>query len=388
MILDKISFVILQSKKEDNMGDKEVGSYGRVIMVVGMQYGSEGKGAITEYLAPIASMGIRSGAANAGHTIYYKGQKFIMRQIPSVWINPLAKLVVGVGSLINLDVLFHEIKFISKFFNLEGRLFIDRNAHVITDEQIAAEQKTDLASRIGSTSATAGEGIGMAMVDKVLRSGSCRQAKDVPQLKPYIADTVDLINAELDRDQMVLLEGTQGLGLSIEHGHFPYTTSRDTSATAIAASVGIATHRFEIDVIGVTRTFPIRVAGNSGPFGEDSKEVSWEYVRKFAKSKDSICEKTTVTGNVRRVATFSWQDFLKACKINRPTEIALTFADYLDWRCHEKSDISISNRIMGFIDQIERKSGVPVALVKTGPRTIIDYEYYRRSIIRKVKDWD
>lgn len=373
------------------MKDNEVGSHGRVMMVVGMQYGSEGKGAITEYLAPIISMGVRSGAANAGHTIYYKGEKFIMRQIPSVWINPRAKLVVGIGSLINLDVLFHEIEFISKFFDLKGRLFIDRNAHVITDEQIVAEQKTDLASRIGSTSATVGEGIGMAMADKILRKGSCRQVKDVMRLKPFIADTVDLINVELDNDQMVLLEGTQGLGLSIEHGHFPYTTSRDTSATAIAASVGIATHRFEIDTIGVTRTLPIRVAGNSGPFGEDSKEVSWEYVRKFAKSKDPISEQTTVTKKTRRVATFSWQEFLKACKINRPTEIALTFADYLDWRMHEYGNndvIEKSPKLMTFVEMIEEGSGVPVTLIKTGPRAIIDYEQYRRSIIRKVKDWD
>lgn len=373
------------------MKDNEKGNYGRVILVAGMQYGSEGKGAITEYLTPIVSMGVRSGAANAGHTIYYNGQKFVMRQIPSVWINPLAKLVIGVGALINLDVLFREIKFISKFFDLKGRLFIDRNAHVITDEQIVAEQKTDLALRIGSTSATAGEGIGMAMADKILRKGSCRQANGVPQLKPYIADTVDLINSELDRDQMVLLEGTQGLGLSIEHGHFPYTTSRDTSATAIAASVGIATHRFEIDVIGVTRTFPIRVAGNSGPFGKDSKEVSWEYVRRFAKSKQPISEQTTVTKKTRRVATFSWREFLKACKINRPTEIALTFADYLDWKFHEYSKddvIEKSPKLMTFVEIIEERSGVPVTLIKTGPRAIIDYDCYRNNIIRKVKDWD
>lgn len=316
-----------------------------------------------------------------------------MRQIPSVWINPHAKLVIGVGSLINLDVLFHEIKFISRFFDLNGRLFIDHNAHVITDEQILAEQKTDLALRIGSTSATAGEGIGMAMADKILRKGSCRQAKNIPQLKPFIANTVDLINAELDQDQIVLLEGTgtQGLELSIEHGYFPYTTSRDTSATAIAASVGIATHRFEIDVIGVTRTFPIRVAGNSGPFGKDSKEMSWEYVRRFAKSKEPISEQTTVTKKTRRVATFSWQEFLKACKINRPTEIALTFADYLDWEIHEYSKddvIEKSPKLMTFMEIIEERSSIPVKLIKTGPRGIIDYDDYRRSIIRKVKDWD
>lgn len=366
------------------MENNGAGTFGRVISVVGMQYGSEGKGAITSYLAPCASVGVRSGAANAGHTIYYDWQKFIMRQVPSVWINPLAKLVIGVGALISLEVLFEEIKMISQFFDLKGRLFIDRNAHVITDEQIAVEQKTDLAQRIGSTSAIAGEGIGMAMADKILRKESCRQAKNVRQLRIYLADTVDLINTELDHDHIVLLEGTQGLGLSLEHGHFPYVTSRDTSATAIAASVGIATHKFDIEIIGVTRTYPIRVAGNSGPFGNDSKEISWEDVTKRAKATELIHEKTTVTGKTRRVATFSWSDFLKACKINRPTEIALTFADYLDWCFYEKADISKSRNILNFIGRIEERSGVPVKLIKTGPKTTIDCNWYRQSMLRKM----
>ena len=361
-----------------------VGSYGRVFVVTGMQYGSEGKGAITEYLSPIVGMGVRSGAANAGHTIYYNGKRFVMRQIPSVWMNQSAKLVIGVGSLISLDILLEEIELLSKFANIRDRLFIDGNAHVITDEQIASEKETDLALRIGSTSASASEGIGIAMADKVLRKASCVQAKDEPRLRSYIADTVDLINTELDRDQFVLVEGTQGLGLSIEHGHFPYTTSRDTSATAIAASVGIATHLFEVDVIGVTRSYPIRVAGNSGPFGADSKEITWKKVAKRAGTKKFICEHTTVTGNVRRVATFSWEDFLKACKVNRPTEIALTFADYLDWRCHEKYDISRSNNILKFVGDLEERSGVPVTLIKTGPTTTIDCDGYRAGIIRKI----
>lgn len=361
-----------------------VGSCGRVFIVVGMQYGSEGKGAITEYLAPIMSMGVRSGAANAGHTIYYNGKKFIMRQIPATWMNSSAKLVIGVGSLISLDILLEEIELLSNFTNIRDRLFIDGNAHVITDEQIASEKETDLALRIGSTSASASEGIGIAMADKVLRKASCVQAKDEPQLRSYITDTVDLINSELDCDHFVLVEGTQGLGLSIEHGHFPYTTSRDTSATAIAASVGIATHRFEIDVIGVTRSYPIRVAGNSGPFGADSKEITWKKVAKRAGTKKFICEHTTVTGNVRRVATFSWEDFLKACKVNRPTEIALTFADYLDWMCHEKYDISRSNNILKFVGDLEERSGVPVTLIKTGPTTTIDVDSYRAGILRKI----
>lgn len=359
-------------------------SFGRAMIIVGMQYGSEGKGAITEYLSPAISLGIRSGAANAGHTIYYKNQKFIMRQIPSVWINPITKLAIGIGAVINLDILLKEIEHISKFSKIKDRLFIDSNAHVITKEEMLEEQNTDLASRIGSTSAISGEGIGTATANKVLRKSSRIQAKDVPQLKPYLSDTVDLINTYLDMDELVLIEGTQGFGLSLEHGQFPFVTSRDVSATGIAASVGISTHRFFIDVIGVARTYPIRVAGNSGPFDEDSQEITWKELAKKANADKSITEKTSVTNKIRRVATFSKKHFVKACQVNRPTEIAITFADYLDWATHEKQEIS--EPIDNFIKMIEEISGgIPVKLIKTGPKTTIDLDWYRRSILRRIK---
>jgi len=357
-------------------------SFGRITVILGMQDGSEGKGTITSYLAPGCSMGVRTGAANAGHTIYYDGEKIIMRQIPSVWVNPHAKLVIGVGAIISQNILQSEILKISYYSKIRNRLYIDYRAHVITEEQILAEQKTDLAQRIGSTSAISGEGIGIATADKVLRKESCVQVKDVEWLKPYVCDTVDLINKYLDEEHLVILEGTQGFGLDLEQGYFPYVTSRNTSAAALAASIGVSPHHFDFQVIGVTRTFPIRVAGNSGPFGEDSEELTWEEVGRRTGAKEPIIEKTSVTNKVRRVATFSEKDFLKACQVNRPTEIALTFADYLDWCCHEKE--KISKKIEMFMDKLEALSGAPVTLVKTGPETIIDFDSYRRSILRKI----
>lgn len=366
------------------MGYRNSDKFGRAIIVVGMQYGSEGKGAITAYLSPLVSIGVRSGAANAGHTIYFKNKKFVMRQIPSVWINPAAKLVVGRGALISLDVLLEEIELVSNFLEIKNRLFVDAKAHIITEDNIKEEQKTDLAARIGSTSAISGEGIGMAMADKILRKSSCIQAEEITELKPYLSDTTDLINTFLDRDEFIIIEGTQGFGLSLEHGNFPFVTSRDTSATAIAASIGLSTHNFDVDVIGVTRTYPIRVAGNSGPFGEDSKEITWEELTKMAGSGKPIIEMTSVTRMTRRVATFSRKDFLKACQVNRPTEIAVTFADYLDWAVHEKENFS-SASVTDFIGYLENISGTPVTLIKTGPKTTIDLDPYRRNIIRKIK---
>lgn len=355
---------------------------GKVIMVVGMQFGSEGKGAVSSYLAPIVSLGVRTGAANAGHTIYFQGERFTMQQIPCTWINPVSKLVIGIGAMISLPILLREINMVSRYLPVAGRLFIDGNAHVIQEEHICREAGTDLASRIGSTSAIAGEGIGAAMAAKALRDASSVRARDVPELRPFIADTVDILNTELDAGQYVLLEGTQGFGLSLEHGAFPFVTSRDTSATALAASVGVSPQDFDTEVIGVVRTYPIRVAGNSGQFDDDSEELTWEEVTHQAKSPVPIIEHTSVTKNIRRVATLSRKGYLRACMVNRPDEIALTFADYLDWSVHEQYRTTPS--IDAFIADLEALGGVPVTLIGTGSRSIIDTDEYRRRMLRKL----
>ena len=354
---------------------------GRLFSVVGMQFGSEGKGAITAYLAPIMGMGVRTGAANAGHTIYHLGKRHVMRQVPSVWTNPTAELVIGIGAMISLDVLLEEIAAIEQILPMRHRLFIDSRAHVITADQIKRESTGDLAERIGSTSARAREGIGIASADKVLRSADVLRAQDVSELRPYCCDTVDLVNTRLDHGDFVLLEGAQGFSLSVDHGTFPYVTSRDTTATALAGSAGIASHAFPASVIGVTRTYPIRVSGNSGPFDSDSTELSWKDVARLA-GAPSLVEHTTVTGNVRRVATFSIEGFSRACQVNRPTEIAVTFADYLDWKCLEKSTLSYP--VERFIEKLESVADAPVTLIKTGPHGVIDLEEYRRIMLRKL----
>src|SRR3989338_4496797 len=211
--------------------DSCLSGQGKLFEVLGQQFGSEGKGAIVTYLAPVMSLGVRTGAGNAGHTGYFREKKFVMRQIPSVWVNPLAKLVIGIGAMISLPLLFEEIAEIERYLPIRQRLYIDSRAHVIQEEHIQREQEGDLAERIGSCSATAREGIGTATAAKVLREESCVLARDVPELRPYCIDTVDLINTALDQGQYVLLEGTQGFGLSLEHGYFPFVTSHDTSTS-------------------------------------------------------------------------------------------------------------------------------------------------------------
>ncbi|MBP6912418.1 MAG: adenylosuccinate synthetase [Candidatus Pacebacteria bacterium] len=358
--------------------------YGSLVSANGFQFGSEGKGAIVEYLAPITSAAVRIGAPNAGHTVYYNGLPYVMRQIPCAWINPYAKLIIGISAVISLPILQSEIEKINKILPIKHRLYVDPRAIVITDDQIAREMSTGLADRISSTSAKAGLGIGMAMSDKVLRSEHCLFAKDVPELQQYMCDTADLINDMLEHDEIVALEGSQGFGLSLEHGYFPFVTSRDTTTMALFAGVGVNPYVFHTEVIGVVRTFPIRVGGPSGIFDSDSKEVSWNYVKRFSGSKNDLTERTSVTNSIRRVATFSWQGFDRACMINRPSEIALTFADYLDARAYNQENLSKFPKIENFIEILEHHSGVPVGLVKTGPQIMIDRDTYRRSMMRKM----
>jgi adenylosuccinate synthase len=330
----------------------------------------------------MATVIVRIGASNAGHTVMYNRTPYVMRTIPCGWINPDAKLVIGISSMISLQILLDEIETIDKILPIKDRLLIDAHAHVITDHQIYREMQTGLAERISSTSAKSGLGIGMAMADKVLRDPGCRFAKDVPELQEYLCDTVDFLNNELDFGGQIILEGTQGFGLSLEHGFFPYVTSRDTTAQSLFAGTGLNPYGFEVEVIGVARAYPIRVGGPSGLFNSDSEEISWQEVAKRAGDIRDITEKTSVTKSIRRVATFSMEGIRRACQINRVSEIALTFTDHIDASIYEKD--YLSDKVQNFISKIESVTKTEVGFVKTGPHRIIDLNHYRQSMMRKI----
>lgn len=365
--------------------DVEKFARGVLTFVVGLQFGSESKGSVVQYLASGASNAVRTGAVNAGHTVYYEGDAHVMRQLPGAWINPNTNLVIGAGALISPSVLFEEIDKYEKLVPIKKRLLIDRHAHVITEESIVDESQGDLAERIGSTSSRGREGIGSAMAAKVLRSARCVQAKDFEPLKRYTTNTSEHLNDQLDKGIDVLVEGTQGFGLSIDYGEFPYVTSRNVTVSALADSIGVQPEYFQTNIIGVARTFPIRVAGNSGPFAEGSKELSWTQMRDLLGDKSLAVERTSVTNLPRRIATFSESQYVDACRVNRPTEIALTFADYLDKSAYMANDVGRSQAIMGFINHLEDLYPAPVTLVNTGPNSTIDFDWVRRSQLDRIR---
>lgn len=344
---------------------------GKLTVLVGGQYGSEGKGAIAAHVANEYQMHVRVGSPNAGHTIYWNGAKHVMQSIPCGWINPDAAIVIGRGALLNMKQLMKELVHIMQYYpDFMHRLFIDEEAGVL-DERFHEEEggvDGEMHRRIGST----GEGVGPARIARLQRDPSkFRRFKDVAEeygLEKCIhINTPRLIADFQDNGGNVMIEGTQGSALSLLHSCWPYCTSVDTNAAGIIAEVGIAPSRVT-NVLMVCRTYPIRVAGNSGPM---NNETTWEKISE--KCGKSISERTTVTKKVRRVAEWDDKLFQQSCLLNAPTEIALTFADYVDPYLYDSTDpvvLSGSVALAEFMD----KHGLTgkVKYIGTGPRTVME----------------
>lgn len=184
-----------------------------VDVLIGAQYGSEGKGNVVSYLAPEYSYLIRVGSINAGHQVFLD-PIYKFRQLPSGTLhNERAKIILGPGTQIGLDVLRKEIGDCKLRFD---RLFIDPLAMIIEEKDVRWEQKR-LAGSISSTA----QGVGRAAARRILRLDDVRLARDMTDLRPYIRQTVEVLEEAYVRGEKVLLEGTQGTYLSLYHGDYP-----------------------------------------------------------------------------------------------------------------------------------------------------------------------
>lgn len=347
-------------------------SKGKLAVLVGGQYGSEGKGAVVAHIANDYDIHIRVGSPNAGHTIYWNGDKHVMQSIPCGWINPNAKIIIGRGALINIKQFMKELVHIMKYYpDFDERLFIDGEAGILDEKFHIAEggTKGEMHKRIGST----GEGVGPARVARINRDlNEFRQfkhvAKELNLEHCMVKNTPKMIAEAQDSGMNILIEGTQGSGLSLLHSNYPYCTSIDTNAAGIISEVGIAPSRVT-DVIMVLRTYPIRVAGNSGPM---KNEISWEELN-MRMGVTIEPEKTTVTKKMRRIAEWDDDLFLQSCILNNPTEFALTFVDYIDpslYGAETKEDLMKSEPFKKFIKEhwLEDR----LKYVGTGPSTMVE----------------
>lgn len=343
---------------------------GHVLVVVGAQYGSEGKGAIVSHIANRYNVHVRVGSSNAGHTLYFEGKEYKMQAIPCGWVNPQAFLVIGRGSLVNMDILCKEITMLEKVFPaIQNRILIDKYAGVLSKdfEEEEGHTRGELHQRIGST----GEGVGAARIARIKRDRhKFKLVHEVAHqygVNSMLTDTVEIMNKLVDNGSNILIEGTQGCGLSLIHGPWPYVTSADTNAGQLIADCGLSPRLVE-KVLLVARTMPIRVAGNSGPL---KGETSWEILSDQLGRK--VVEQTTVTKKTRRIGVWDEALMRLAVEINRPTSIALTFVDYLNPEDRHKTEYdSLSNQSLYFVDYLENTFKVPVSLIKTGEEDIID----------------
>jgi len=338
-----------------------------VVVVVGGQYGSEGKGKVSAFIAVDEQIDIcvRCGGPNSGHCFVAEdGGLKVLRQIPTGYIRPGTRLLIPPGGLLDLEVIRSEL---DRLGLAPERVGIDYRAMVIEDRDRQAEARLRLRERLSSTLC----GVGSAVARRVLRGDDValaeRAAKEASWLGPYLVDATAEINRAIDLNKRILVEGTQGFGLSLYHSlAYPKTTSRDTSAAGCTSECGISPLAVT-KVILVLRTFPIRVAGEqAGPLFD---EIDWETVRRESRNPEVVAEYTTVTGKIRRVGRFDYDLAKRAVDLNRPTSIALNFLDYLSVENRSaKSGTDLTRSALEMINDLERRLHVRVGYVGVGPR--------------------
>lgn len=353
-----------------------LGFYGRSVerlvdVLVGGQYGSEGKGQVAAYLAREYDFLVRVGGPNAGHTVF-GDPPYTHHLLPSGTRTSDATLILGPGAVLSLPQLKKEI---AECQVAADRLMIDPQCVMIEEQDRKREE--GIRTSIGSTA----QGVGFATARKIMRGGIAprvRLAKDMDELRPFLHETRQVFEEAFAAGKKILLEGTQGTGLSLHHGYYPHVTSRDTTVSGCMAEAGIAPSRVR-KIIMVCRTYPIRVQSpdnsTSGPMGV---ELTWKDIARrsgIAASELAQTERTSTTKRKRRVAEFDWTLLRMAASLNAPTDVALTFADYIalsNRRARRFEQLTPST--IRFIEEVERVAGAPVSLVATRfhSRAIID----------------
>lgn len=358
---------------------------GRVYVVVGGQFGSEAKGHVTDWLArshAVDAAGvIRVAGPNAGHTAYDDdGRAWALRQVPCAAVSRRGiRLFIAAGSEVDPQVLNDEVERLDAAgFAVSDRLWVDSQATVIEGKHQNAEK--DLTVRIGST----GKGIGAARSDRIRREALtweqyCQQHGTQPGYQH--CDTTRVFPDLLFQGQDLIIEGTQGYGLGLHAGYYPHCTSSDCRAVDFLAMAGISPWMAEVDethVWMVMRTYPIRVAGNSGPMYQ---ELDWAQLSERTGGYIQP-ERTTVTQKIRRIGEWDTQLALAAIDANgghrsASLHLVLTFFDYWFPEAHgfTKRD-QLTPEMWSRVSEIETRLGnFKISALGTGPDTMIPLAY-------------
>ncbi len=330
-----------------------------IVVIVGAQWGDEGKGKIVDVLTQKADTIVRyQGGNNAGHTVVVGNDKYVLHLIPSGILHGGKSCIIGNGVVIDPGALLAEIdKLAARKISTEG-LAIAQNAHIIMPYHTAVEREQEKSKKIGTTL----RGIGPCYTDKVSRQGIraidllkpdvfrdklrknlepinflmdkyykaqkldeavifADYMKFADRLRPYIKDTQTMVNQDIDAQKNVLLEGAQGTLLDIDHGTYPYVTSSNTIAGGACTGAGIGPTRIN-KVLGIVKAYTTRVG--EGPFPTELNDAVGEDLRKRGG------EFGATTGRPRRCG---WLDIIGlryAVWANGLTGIGLTKLDILD----------------------------------------------------------
>ena len=321
-------------------------------VIAGGFWGDEGKGKIISYLAlkDKPDFCVRTGSVNAAHTIWFKGKRFALHMVPGAFIYEKCRLLLAAGANVHVKQFLKEVH----ETEVKDRIGVDNQASIIEEKHSDEDKSNAHLKGLGTT----GLGVGPAIEERVRRTA--KTAKDIPELKPYLADVTTEVNSALGKGKKVLLEGTQGLLLSLFHGTYPYVTGRDTSASAICSEAGVGPTRID-EVIAVLKSFITRVG--TGPLpGEITKEEA---------IKRGWFETASGTGRDRRSAPFNFELAKKAVMINGATQIALTKLDCSYPKCKGAQTYDdLPEETRQFINKIEKQTQVPVALIGTGPEAL------------------
>jgi adenylosuccinate synthase len=276
--------------------------------------------------------------------------------------------VLPAGSYIDLEVLLREIAEVGL---PPSRLAIDPKAMLILSSDRNAEVESGLGDRIGSTCS----GTGSAVARRIARLSDQDLAAQCPALQPYLQPTTEAVRSLLDLGKRVIVEGTQGFGLSLLHSpHYPKATSRDTTAAAALSESGLSPRDVD-EVVLVLRSFPIRVAGDSGPFG--APEIDWGMIASEGKHGDTLAEFTSVTGRLRRVARFDPELVREAIRVNQPTSIVLNHVDYVDAAAKN----GLTESALAFAQWVSSEIERPIDFLGIGPDLLTDSHSSHRSLV-------
>ncbi|WP_298040190.1 adenylosuccinate synthase [uncultured Microbacterium sp.] len=331
------------------------------IVIVGVQWGDEGKGKATDLLGDRTDWVVKfNGGNNAGHTVVVGNEKYALHLLPSGILSPGVTPVIGNGVVIDLEVLFSELEALGARGVDVSKLRVSANAHIITHYHRTLDKVTErfLGKRnIGTT----GRGIGPAYADKINRVGIRvqdlfdenilrqkvegaldqknhllvkvfnRRAVTVDEiveellayaerLRPMVADTGHLLDEALERGEVVVFEGGQATMLDVDHGTYPFVTSSTATAAGAASGSGVGPNRLD-RIVGIVKAYTTRVG--SGPFPTELLDEQGEWLRKTG------FEYGTTTGRLRRTGWYDAPITRYATRINGITDLVLTKLDVL-----------------------------------------------------------